>query len=450
MDGNFHYNPSTGTVTATAFTGTATVATLANTVVVVDSTDTTSFIAMFDSATGDLAAKTDGALKYNAGTGELESTLIKATTAVVPDESDGASLGTDALEWADLFLADGAVVSFGDDQEVTLTHVHNTGLLLSDNSGIGTTQLQFGDSGTYIHQSADGVLDLVADGEIELTAPALDLNGALDVSGTSQLTGNVTMSGDLDVDGTTNLDAVDIDGAVQVDAAVTVGVDDTGYDVKFFGATASAYMLWDASTDDLVLAGAAGIDLAGDLDVDGTANLDVVDIDGAVDMASTLTLAGNADFNGDLDVDGTTNLDVVDIDGAVDMASTLTVATDVIIGTNPAQAGDIRLNKNFGIFTRNHDNDANKAVVTENTYVGNDTLDFGDNAQWAGGIRFHCNNGGAAGVVALTSTLISLNKATTMNNAAIKMTGLATSDPNVAGQLWNDTSDGNTVKVSAG
>jgi len=40
---------------------------------------------------------------------------------------------------------------------------------------------------------------------------------------------------------------------------------------------------------------------------------------------TTLTLTGNADFDGDLDVDGTTNLDVVDIDGAVDMASTLQV-----------------------------------------------------------------------------------------------------------------------------
>ena len=29
---------------------------------------------------------------------------------------------------------------------------------------------------------------------------------------------------------------VDIDGATQIDATVTVGVDDTGYDVKFFGA----------------------------------------------------------------------------------------------------------------------------------------------------------------------------------------------------------------------
>jgi len=67
------------------------------------------------------------------------------------------------------------------------------------------------------------------------------------------------ISGDIDFDGTTNLDIVDIDGAVQVDATVTVGVDDTGYDVKFFGDTASAFMQWDASADDLILGGAAGL-----------------------------------------------------------------------------------------------------------------------------------------------------------------------------------------------
>ena len=44
-----------------------------------------------------------------------------------------------------------------------------------------------------------------------------------------------------------------------------------------------------------------------------------------VSIGGALTLTGNGDFNGDLDVDGTTNLDVVDIDGAVDMASTLQV-----------------------------------------------------------------------------------------------------------------------------
>ena len=46
---------------------------------------------------------------------------------------------------------------------------------------------------------------------------------------------------------------------MQIDGTVTVGVDDTGYDVKFFGATASAYMLWDESADDLILAGSAGL-----------------------------------------------------------------------------------------------------------------------------------------------------------------------------------------------
>ena len=33
-----------------------------------------------------------------------------------------------------------------------------------------------------------------------------------------------------------------VGGAVQIDAAVTVGVDDTGHDVKFFGATASRHV----------------------------------------------------------------------------------------------------------------------------------------------------------------------------------------------------------------
>ena len=75
--------------------------------------------------------------------------------------------------------------------------------------------------------------------------------------------------------------------------------------------------------DDVTIGG--DLTVTTDLDVDGTANLDVVDIDGAVDMASTLTLTGDADFGGDLDVDGTTNLDAVDIDGNVQIDGTLSV-----------------------------------------------------------------------------------------------------------------------------
>jgi len=62
--------------------------------------------------------------------GTFQATTITATTAVVPDASDGAALGTTALEWSDLFLADGAVINFGDDQDVSLTHVADVGLNL--------------------------------------------------------------------------------------------------------------------------------------------------------------------------------------------------------------------------------------------------------------------------------------------------------------------------------
>ena len=55
-----------------------------------------------------------------------------------------------------------------------------------------TNKLQFGDSGTYIHQSADGVLDLVSDTEIEINATTIDVNGNLDVSGSATIGSDVT------------------------------------------------------------------------------------------------------------------------------------------------------------------------------------------------------------------------------------------------------------------
>ena len=42
---------------------------------------------------------------------------------------------------------------------------------------------------------------------------------------------------------------------LHVTGSVQVGVDDTGHDVKFFGATSGNYLLWDESADELVLSG---------------------------------------------------------------------------------------------------------------------------------------------------------------------------------------------------
>jgi len=48
---------------------------------------------------------------------------------------------------------------------------------------------------------------------------------------------------------------------VQIDNTVTVGVDDTGYEVKFFGAESGSFLLWDQASDDLELWGNAKINL---------------------------------------------------------------------------------------------------------------------------------------------------------------------------------------------
>ena len=53
---------------------------------------------------------------------------------------------------------------------------------------------------------------------------------------------------------------------------VNLGVDDTGVDLKMFGATASAYILWDASADELLTGGGATVNIVKDkLKIGGTA-----------------------------------------------------------------------------------------------------------------------------------------------------------------------------------
>jgi hypothetical protein len=88
-----------------------------------------------DSAVLSFGADSDITVTHAADTGlttngTFQATTITATTAVVPDASDGAALGTTSLEWSDLYIADGGIIYFGDDQEITLTHAADDGLIL--------------------------------------------------------------------------------------------------------------------------------------------------------------------------------------------------------------------------------------------------------------------------------------------------------------------------------
>jgi len=165
------------------------------------------------------------------------------------------------------------------------------------------TKLYFydADGGEHISADASGVLNIAAAAEIDLTATAIDLNGTLDLSSTLTIAGVTKIGASagsgadayLYTAGTAAHVGIQWDADGNTEGTLIGGADDHGVDFKFFGETSGAYIQWDQSADDLVLAGAAGLDIAGDIDVDGTANLDIVDIDGAVDMASTLQVDGS-------------------------------------------------------------------------------------------------------------------------------------------------------------
>lgn len=93
----------------------------------------------------------------------------------------------------------------------------------------------------YVEKS-DGTLVTVADTSGNIDAPVTTSN--------------------LSTTGTTTLG--DGGDATQINGTLTVGEDDTGYDVKFFGATASKFMVWDESQDGLIFADNTTVLFGGD------------------------------------------------------------------------------------------------------------------------------------------------------------------------------------------
>lgn len=96
---------------------------------------------------------------------------VDVTFLTLDGSENTAVFGNNVTVGDDLtLLSDSAVLGFGLHTDVTLTHVADTALLLNS-----SRQLQFGDNGTYIHQSSDSNLEAVADGSIILDAPTIDL-----------------------------------------------------------------------------------------------------------------------------------------------------------------------------------------------------------------------------------------------------------------------------------
>lgn len=159
--------PTSGTLTnctGTASGLTAGNATVAATVTVADTADTTCWVGLFESATGNLAAKTDGAMTYDASTG------ILSTSVTVPN-SGFKIQDTDASHAWTVTLSDGLTanrtlnLALGNAADRTVTLSGN--LDVSANSAIsGTayvvsgTDVAIADGGTGASTAADAFANL--------------------------------------------------------------------------------------------------------------------------------------------------------------------------------------------------------------------------------------------------------------------------------------------------
>ena len=80
------------TIGGVSFDGTANI--VPTTIVVADTTDTTCFVGLWESATGDLLPKTDAGITYNAATGQLNTTLaptVNTTGTLVNSDPTGVT-----------------------------------------------------------------------------------------------------------------------------------------------------------------------------------------------------------------------------------------------------------------------------------------------------------------------------------------------------------------------
>ena len=245
-----------------------------------------------------------GQILQTNGSGVLSFVTASANT---PSSADGQALGSASLEWSDLFLADGGQILFGNDQDITLTHVADTGLTIK-NTGTGNAgmvlNLVTGDTAI----TANNVL-----GEINFAAPDESsgtdaiLNGARIIAmaeGTFAADNNATKlsfqtgaseapSEKMSLSSAGNLT---ISGTYTGGGLMTTGGNIVIPDSGNIGSASDTDAIAIASNGQVTfsqtLIGTA-LDISGDIDVDGTTNLDVVDIDGAVDMASTLQVDGS-------------------------------------------------------------------------------------------------------------------------------------------------------------
>jgi len=204
---------------------------------------------------------------------------------------------------------------------------------VSDNSATALT----------IKQGSDAYLIIDTANSSESVSIGTGISGTVITLGhsTSEVTvaDNLTVTGDFTVNGTTT--TVATTNLTVTDPLVKYGQGGTGTSVDqgfivtrgdgSSSNTANRGFIWDESADEFatIAANTEAGTTTGNVTINDYAPLHV----GAITADDNSTFSGeiaaaSLDISGNIDVDGTTNLDIVDIDGAVSIDAATTVGTD--------------------------------------------------------------------------------------------------------------------------
>ena len=209
-------------------------------ITVADTTDTTCFPALFESATGDLAPKTDAGITYNAGTGVLTASgFAGPLTGNVTGNASGSSGSCTGLSATATALATARTiggVSFDGTANINLPGVNASGtqdtsgtsavataVTISDNESTNESNLLTFTSGG----ASTGNIALESDGDLNYN-PSTGQLASTKVYGLSELRtgGNLILGGDLDATtSATDVDLIDNNAsALSFDSAGKAGI----------------------------------------------------------------------------------------------------------------------------------------------------------------------------------------------------------------------------------